>query len=29
VFSIRDGKIAGGREYATRDEALKAAGLDG
>ncbi len=28
VFSIRDGKIARGREYATRDEALKAAGLD-
>ena len=29
VFSIRDGKIARGREYATRDEAFKAAGLDG
>jgi ketosteroid isomerase-like protein len=27
VFVIRDGKIAGGREYATRDEALEAAGL--
>jgi ketosteroid isomerase-like protein len=27
VFSIRDGKIARGREYATRDEALEAAGL--
>jgi ketosteroid isomerase-like protein len=27
VFTIRDGKIARGREYATRDEALEAAGL--
>ena len=27
VFTIRDGKIARGREYATRDEALAAAGL--
>jgi ketosteroid isomerase-like protein len=27
VFTIRDGKIARGREYATRDEALGAAGL--
>jgi len=27
VFSIRDGKIARGREYATREEALRAAGL--
>jgi ketosteroid isomerase-like protein len=27
VFSIRDGKIARGREYATRAEALEAAGL--
>ena len=27
VISIRDGKIAGGREYATRREALEAAGL--
>jgi ketosteroid isomerase-like protein/GNAT superfamily N-acetyltransferase len=28
VFSIRGGKIARGREYATRDEALSAAGLN-
>ena len=27
VFTIRDGKIAMGREYFTREEALKAAGL--
>jgi ketosteroid isomerase-like protein len=27
VFSIRDGKIARGREYATRAEALEAAGV--
>jgi len=27
LFTIRDRKIARGREYATRDEALKAAGL--
>ena len=27
VFSIRDGKIAGGREYETREAALEAAGL--
>ena len=27
VFSLRDGKIARGREYATRAEALEAAGL--
>jgi ketosteroid isomerase-like protein len=27
VFTIRDGRIARGREYATRDEALEAAGL--
>jgi ketosteroid isomerase-like protein len=27
VFEIRDGKIARGREYATRDQALEAAGL--
>jgi uncharacterized protein len=27
VFTIRDGKIAQGREYFTRDEALEAAGL--
>jgi ketosteroid isomerase-like protein len=27
VLTIRDGKIARGREYATRDQALKAAGL--
>jgi uncharacterized protein len=27
VFTFRDGKIASGREYATRDEALEAAGL--
>jgi ketosteroid isomerase-like protein len=27
VFKIRDGKIARGREYATRDQALEAAGL--
>jgi ketosteroid isomerase-like protein len=28
VFHIRDGKIARGREYSTRDEALEAAGLE-
>jgi ketosteroid isomerase-like protein len=27
VISVRDGKIAGGREYSTRQEALEAAGL--
>ena len=27
VFMIRDGKIARGREYATRGQALEAAGL--
>jgi ketosteroid isomerase-like protein len=27
VFTIRDGKIAGGREYETRRQALEAAGL--
>jgi uncharacterized protein len=27
VISIRDGKIAGGQEYATREQALEAAGL--
>ena len=27
VFEIRDGKIARGREYATREQALEAAGL--
>ena len=27
VFTIRDGKIARGREYRTREEALEAAGL--
>ena len=27
VFTIRDGKIAGGREYDTRAQALEAAGL--
>src|SRR5262245_13324708 len=27
VFEIRDGRIARGREYATRDEALEAAGM--
>ena len=27
VYLIRDSKIAGGREYATREEALEAAGL--
>jgi ketosteroid isomerase-like protein len=27
VLTIRDGKIAGGREYATRDQALEAARL--
>ena len=27
VFIIRDGKIAGGREYETREQALEAAGL--
>jgi ketosteroid isomerase-like protein len=26
VFTIRDGKLARGREYATREEALEAAG---
>jgi ketosteroid isomerase-like protein len=29
VYTIRDGKIARGREYAARDEALEAAGLLG
>ena len=28
VFTTRDGKIAGGREYWTREEALEAAGLE-
>jgi ketosteroid isomerase-like protein len=27
VFTIRDGRIARGREYSTRDQALQAAGL--
>ena len=27
VYGVRDGKIVRGREYATRDEALEAAGL--
>jgi ketosteroid isomerase-like protein len=27
VFTIRDGKLARGREYATREQALEAAGL--
>ena len=27
VFTLRDGKIAGGREYETREQALRAAGL--
>jgi ketosteroid isomerase-like protein len=27
VYTIRDGKIARGREYWTREEALEAAGL--
>jgi ketosteroid isomerase-like protein len=27
VFTVRDGKIAGGHEYATREQALEAAGL--
>ena len=27
MFTIRDGKIARGREYSTRDQALQAAGL--
>ena len=27
VYTIRDGRIARGREYATRDQALEAAGL--
>ena len=27
VFTIRDGKIGGGREYETREQALEAAGL--
>ena len=27
VYGIRDGRIARGREYTTREEALKAAGL--
>jgi ketosteroid isomerase-like protein len=29
VFTIRHRKISRGREYATRDEALEAAGLSG
>jgi ketosteroid isomerase-like protein len=29
VYTIREGKIARGREYPTRDEALEAAGLRG
>jgi len=29
VYTVRDGKIARGREYATRAEALEAAGLSG
>jgi ketosteroid isomerase-like protein len=29
VFEVRDGRIARGREYATREEALEAAGLSG
>jgi ketosteroid isomerase-like protein len=29
VFTIRDGKITRGREYATREQALEAAGLSG
>jgi ketosteroid isomerase-like protein len=29
VFTIRDGEIARGREYATREQALQAAGLSG
>jgi len=29
VFTIRNGKIAGGSEYETREEALEAAGLSG
>jgi ketosteroid isomerase-like protein len=28
VFTIRDGKIASGREHATREQALEAAGLE-
>ena len=28
VFTTRDGKIAGGREYWTREQALEAAGLE-
>jgi ketosteroid isomerase-like protein len=28
VYTVRDGKIVRGREYATRHEALKAAGLE-
>jgi ketosteroid isomerase-like protein len=27
LYTIRDGKVARGREYATREEALEAAGL--
>jgi hypothetical protein len=27
VFTVRDGKIVRGREYATREQALEAAGL--
>jgi ketosteroid isomerase-like protein len=29
LYTLREGKIARGREYATRDEALEAAGLSG
>jgi ketosteroid isomerase-like protein len=29
VFTIREGRIARGREYATREQALEAAGLSG
>lgn len=29
VYTLRDRRVARGREYATRDEALAAAGLDG
>lgn len=29
LYTIRDGKIARGREYETRQEALEAAGLSG
>ena len=28
IYTLRDGKIVGGREYATRSEALKAVGLE-